>query len=614
MKKSISLFAFIVLLEPLHAADWLQQGGPNGNAFVPADTSGKLAVRFPDRKPPLLWKTSLGLGTAPVVVSDGKVYAFGLYKAGTPSGKLADPDSMPDGRLINNFWHRGITERAAKTLANAKNKPAWYHFLDALSRKNPDWPEFVKILKDTKDTDTGKPIPGYICEGITSIREIPGLPDWVSILPTLPAYDDWPPYRGDEWAQCLDAATGRMIWATKLSDVGIAGSQIGWPAASPTLVEGKILFHTSIGHLVCLQQSNGRLLWDVNLWENQMFFPYASASTPLIFNQTAIVSYPTLPEGLALDDVVSGKIPMWKVWHELVVAVAGFDVETGKFKWICKPSNLPPGSGAFMRGYSVQISSLSYAVIEDHPTVLVHQGCGDYGVDPATGTKRWEFSLECKTDDAHPLGFWAPYGSCAPVAWKNYAVAAFSVGHDDWCSQTYCIQITNNTPKLVWSTISSCPTSSSPSRTSWFATESSMASMPMVFGMSNEREKQQGKKERHSKPTVTPPGWAVSNAGRWKREDCSGVRTRFPPLPGPWCRRMAWHAFPAGGRSARRLRRLEIRHRPAQGKQAGTPGDGATKPSLEELKPGRGLRRSCIGGRATLYPASDNLRGEFPLL
>lgn len=445
----ITVLTSILFLSPLHAADWLQQGGPNGDAVVPAATAGKLADSFPDKKPPLLWKTSIGLGIAPVVVKDGKVYALGLYKAGTSADKLADPDSMPDGRLIAWTWTRGITEKACNILAAAEHRP-YNEVLTGLSRQNKDWPDFVKAAKDPQ---TGKELPAYVAAGMTPTRDLPGVPGWVAKLPELPDYEAWPAYRGDEYAQCLDAATGKLIWATKLSDSGIAGSEIGAAAASPTIVEGKILFHTSNGHLCCLNQSDGKLLWDTNLWDHEMFFPYGSACEPLVFKDTAIVCYPSLPDADSVDDVISGKLPMWKVYHEMIVAVAGFDLQTGKFKWICKAGGTMENPGVH-RGFSVQSPRLGYAVIEGNPTVLVHQGIGDYGVDPATGTKRWEFGLVDKpyNGDRSLRGLWAPYCSYAPVAWNNYVVDSVSIGHDDWCSQTYCIQITNNTPKLVWTT------------------------------------------------------------------------------------------------------------------------------------------------------------------
>jgi|GEM_PF-4985355 len=506
-KTITTIITFLLLFSPLFAADWLQQGGPNGNGVVSAETSGKLATSFPDKKPPLLWKTSIGLGTAPVVVSDGKVYAFGLYKAGTPPDKLADPGSMPDGRLMNGMWHRGVTTKAIKALQAAKIIPdpenKSVDIWAGLSRQSKDWPDFVKNLKDPA---TGKDLPAYLTEGITPIKEIPGVPAWVSKLSTLPDYQSWPPFRGDEYAQCLDAATGRVIWATKLSDSGIAGSNIGWSAASPTIVEGKILFHSSNGHLYCLKQSDGKLLWDANFWDHEMFFPYTTASGLLIFKDTAIVSYPSLPDAVPLDDVISGKIPMWKVYHEMIVAVAGFDLQTGKFKWICKPGGPLEIPGA-MRGYSVQCPGLGYAVIEGNPTVLVRQGIGNYGVDPATGTKRWEFNLEVKTDEAHPRGLWAPYGSYAPVAWKDFVVDSISVGHDDWCSQTYCIQITNNTPKLVWTTDQFVPYIEFP-KSNLIAGDGKVYGFDAhgIWGGEHEQLKQGGKKDNTPGRPLRPEG------------------------------------------------------------------------------------------------------------
>jgi len=78
-------------------------------------------------------------------------------------------------------------------------------------------------------------------------------------------------------------------------------------------------------------------------------------------------------------------------------------------------------------------------------------GSGTYGVDPATGKKRWEYDVP--DDAAHAKGgrgLWAPYGSYAPVAWKNFVIDDVSNAHDDIDSQSWCVQILNDKPTLVW--------------------------------------------------------------------------------------------------------------------------------------------------------------------
>ena len=196
----------LLLVSPLQAADWLQQGGPNRDGIVPPETAGKLASSFPDQKVPLLWKTTVGLGTAPVVVSDGKIYTFGQYKHGTPMDKLNDPSFVPDGNLVGNM--RGIVEKLAQN-TNLKGSVCF--------------PEMLK------KPELEKQLPAELQGHLVMLGDVPGVSEWAGKLdasgwPTYDHDDVYPLYRCDEYALCLDAATGKIIWATKLTEYGLAGN------------------------------------------------------------------------------------------------------------------------------------------------------------------------------------------------------------------------------------------------------------------------------------------------------------------------------------------------------------------------------------------------------
>ena len=156
------------------AADWPQQMGPNRDGIVSGDG---LAPEWKDGKLPVLWQTSAGFGTAPVVVEKGRVYTFGLFKPGTK------PEDIP---------------LAAST------------------------PTLEEVRAGS--TVDGQPL---------STRQLPDSPSWEE--------DHHPAYRCDEYAFCLDAATGKLLWASKLTDWGIA-YQANTCWGSMTLHRGAVWF------------------------------------------------------------------------------------------------------------------------------------------------------------------------------------------------------------------------------------------------------------------------------------------------------------------------------------------------------------------------------------
>ncbi len=394
-----TLLAAIALLTPLRAADWLQQGGPNRDGIIPSGTAGKLVSSFQDKTIPLLWSTNVGAGTAPVVISGGRLYTFGFYKLGTGAANLAERSSSPTAD------------------------------------------DFNRLLRKGKDGL----LPG---ERMLAQHDIPGTPDWV-----ITQTNNYPAdlYQGDEYAQCLDASTGKMIWATKLSDYGI-GYQANQPCAelaSPAIADGKIVFHSPTGHLYCLSLTDGKMLWEVNLWEHEMYDwaeKMVDGCGPLIIGDTVMVSYRGMSDAdYQLCIHATKQIHI----HGMIPILGGFDLQTGKRKWICKPK-------INECCFRTNNGRIGFAVIEHNPTVLVSLGRGTYGVDPATGAKRWEYDVPDdignNIDGVVSTGIWAPYASYAPVAWNNYVIDSMNNAHDDLDSHSWCLQIIDNKPKVVWET------------------------------------------------------------------------------------------------------------------------------------------------------------------
>jgi len=322
-------------------------------------------------KPQVLWQANVGHGWAPVVVGGGKVYAFGVFKPGTTPERIADITSTPTFAEV---------EAAARDTAKAQ-----YHS-----------------------------------------RDLPGTPPW--------ADDHNGVYRGDAYALCLDAQTGRQLWATRLTDWGVVlwGNYRVADRSSPLLACGKLFVHLQTGRLSSLDASTGKTDWTVSLFDHGMFRweeKNGNASSPVHFDDTIIVGF----HARAGDDYTK------PLYNQDCMAVAGFDAATGRRKWMTKSPH---------PGFRTMASDVGYATINGEPTVLVPGGSGTMGVDPATGKVRWSYTATFESGKdvrfAYPLRM--------PVAWQDCVVDGVAMAHDDKPSQTWGVKVADEKAGLLWAT------------------------------------------------------------------------------------------------------------------------------------------------------------------
>jgi outer membrane protein assembly factor BamB len=117
---------------------------------------------------------------------------------------------------------------------------------------------------------------------------------------------------GQEFAICLDAATGRKIWSTPVG--AIFNNEYGdGPRSTPTVEGDAVYVHGSQGRLAALRLKDGSVIWQVEL--RQAFegdLPtWAFTSAPLLIGDLLIIES-------------GGKGAR---------AVAAFDKKTGALKW-----------------------------------------------------------------------------------------------------------------------------------------------------------------------------------------------------------------------------------------------------------------------------------------
>ena len=274
-------------------------------------------------------------------------------------------------------------------------------------------------------------------------------------------------FRGDLYALCLDARTGRQIWASKLSDYGLAFTArphagTAWEVAAPLLEKGKLYIHTHTGQVYCLDASAGAVKWTANLYDHGMSAwndgQQGNSSSPLAFGGNIIVGF----EGGKSEDPNTKGAGCFMV--------AGLDAETGSRRWVAR---------APMGALNARTARLGFATLSGKPTVLCSCGGGTMGVDPMTGAIQWSFNLfdanpdtmqrvpaRYTTPEATAKAYKgdamrAPYPGYAPLAWGDYVVDASCVGHNSVTSAIWGLKISDGKATRVWQTSDFVPGSAS---------------------------------------------------------------------------------------------------------------------------------------------------------
>ena len=121
----------------------------------------------------------------------------------------------------------------------------------------------------------------------------------------------------EEVTRCLDAATGKELWADKYSVPAISGPDAGQhsgPRSSPALADGKVVTLGVTGTLSCLDAGTGKVLWRKEDFRGA--WPrFHAASSPLIVDGLVIAQLGKESEGgIVAYDLATGD-PKWK-WME----------------------------------------------------------------------------------------------------------------------------------------------------------------------------------------------------------------------------------------------------------------------------------------------------------
>ncbi len=188
MNKTIpALLASLVFLSPLLAADWTQQMGPNRDGVVSGDS---LATEWKDGKLPVLWQQNAGFGMAPVVVEQGRLYTFGLFKPGTKPEDIVLPAFTPT-----------FEEVQTGSILDGQAQLIWL---------THDFVPYVEIGKSNLLVHDGK-FYGADAHGIWDTPGKPSAERWGERQPGRN-------FRGQAVGsfQCRDVLTGKLLWSTSV--------------------------------------------------------------------------------------------------------------------------------------------------------------------------------------------------------------------------------------------------------------------------------------------------------------------------------------------------------------------------------------------------------------
>jgi len=188
-----------------------------------------------------------------------------------------------------------------------------------------EWPQFRGTSRDGKVT--GFKSPASWPEQLTQVWKVKtGSGDATPILVGKKIYLNTR-QEGDEVILCLDAATGKELWADKYPVAAATGPAAAHPGprSTPAFANGKIVTFGISGILSCLDAASGKVLWRKENPTNAIPQFYTSMS-PLIIDGMCVAQVGTKDNG----------------------SVIAFDMKTGKEKWTYKGEGPAYASSSIM--------------------------------------------------------------------------------------------------------------------------------------------------------------------------------------------------------------------------------------------------------------------------
>jgi outer membrane protein assembly factor BamB len=161
----------------------------------------------------------------------------------------------------------------------------------------------------------------------------------------------------DEVTQCLDAASGKVVWQDKYTAVavsGAAGAHPG-PRSTPAVAQGKVCTLGVGGVLSCLDAATGKIVWRKDTMAYPRFF---TSSSPIIVEGKCIAHLGGQGNG----------------------AITAFDLNTGEEKWKWAGEGPSYGSPVLMT-----VDGVKQVVTLGERSLV--------GISPADGKLLWQTAI-----------------------------------------------------------------------------------------------------------------------------------------------------------------------------------------------------------------------------
>ncbi len=170
--------------------------------------------------------------------------------------------------------------------------------------------------------------------------------------------------REQEVISCYDRGTGAQRWAYSYNAAFRQSEPMGGdgPRATPTIHDGAVYSLGALGDLYCLDGATGEKRWHANILDDSKatVMYWGMTSSPLIVGDAVIVNAGINPTS------------------NVAQAIAAYDRKTGTRLW---------AKGDKPAGYS----SALVAELAGVKQIVLFDGGGLVGVDPADGTELWRF-------------------------------------------------------------------------------------------------------------------------------------------------------------------------------------------------------------------------------
>jgi len=176
-----------------------------------------------------------------------------------------------------------------------------------------DWPGFRGPHRDSRVTTAVLPT-GWDKSPLEEMWRIPVGPAWSSFAGAGERLYTQEQRGGNELVVCYHADTGKEIWRradlSKFNEV-VSGSG---PRATPTLAKGRVYTLGGKAILNCLDAATGKLIWQKDLGKDKEPAPiWGYSASPLVFENSVMVYLGGPQSGQMLAFATADGKPLWSV-------------------------------------------------------------------------------------------------------------------------------------------------------------------------------------------------------------------------------------------------------------------------------------------------------------